>query len=119
MQTRGGTFEESVANALCALDAAEPQFQLWRSTDPHPDVELELMHLQSLALLADHRGRHLVAHPSNRSPLEDDHDLVESLTSAHVELVGHASADLDITGLKFLTEMGALCQGVRHYVDRH
>lgn len=119
MQTRGRTFEESVTDALGVLHAAEVQFQEWRSTRSGPDVELELLHLRALALLTAHRGGQLGDQLATPSPVEDRHDLVDSLTSAHARLVELASGRDDMTFLSFVVDVGAVCQGVRRYVVRH
>lgn len=73
------------------------------------------MYLYSLALLADQRGRHLVGRLPDKIDVDEDRDLAELLDSAHDRLTVQTTGLEPFVVLEFVSEVGAVCRGVRRY----
>lgn len=117
-------FDRSAAEAIGVLGSASVQLQRMCAVAGNRRDENDLMYLSSLALLAAHRGRHLV----DEIPAVDVvdaargaavEDLSALLASTHDELIEHTSGLDEFVVLEFVGEVGALCRGVRRYVEHH
>lgn len=117
--TTSPEFEQAAVNAIGVLGAATVQLQRMRADVHEFDDEHELMHLYSLALLAGQRGRHLVHEYPDEISVALDRDLAELLSSSHDQLIDQTSGLEPFVVLEFISEVGALCRGVRRYVHDH
>ena len=112
-------FEQAAVNAIGVLGTATSQLQRMRADVHEFEPEHELMNLHSLALLADQRGRHLVDLFPDNIDIDHDRDLAELLDSAHEHLIAQTTGLEPFVVLEFVSEVGALCRGVRRYVHGH
>lgn len=119
--TTSPQFDQAAVNAIGSLWAARTQLTRMRTDAHEVEDEHELMHLCSLALLADQRGRHFVDDCPEEAGGEHTHcqDLVGLLNSSHDQLIAQTSGLEPLNVLEFVNEVGALCRGVRRYVHRH
>ncbi|KAA1397838.1 hypothetical protein [Aeromicrobium ginsengisoli] len=117
--TTSPEFEQAAVKAIGVLGAAKVQLQRMRADVHEFEDEQELMYLYSLALLADQRGRHLVDDYPDEVYIAPDRDLTELLSSSHDQLIARTSGLEPFVVLEFVSEVGALCRGVRRYVHDH
>jgi hypothetical protein len=117
--TTSPQFEQAAVKAIGVLDAAKLQLQRMRADVHEFEEEQELMYLCSLALLAGQRGRHLVDEYLDEVNIAPDRDLAELLSSSHDQLIAQTSGLEPFVVLEFVSEVGALCRGVRRYVHDH
>jgi len=117
--TASPEFEKAAVKAIGVLEAAKVQLQRMRADVHEFEEERELMYLCSLALLAGQRGRHLVDEYLDEVNIAPDRDLAELLSSSHDQLIAQTSGLEPFVVLEFVSEVGALCRGVRRYVHHH
>lgn len=111
-------FEHAVRSALRVLGHVHQLLKRLRPGVDSLDDELELLHLSSLVTLAQQRGRHLV--DGGDVPLETpaDRNLPALLVSIHDELITVMPTPASFLTLQFVSEIGALVQGVTRHVER-
>ena len=117
--TTSPEFAQAAVNAIGVLGATKVQLQRMRADVHEFDDEHELMYLYSLALLAGQRGRHLVDEYPDEVDVAPDRDLAELLSSSHDQLIAQTSGLEPFVVIEFVSEVGALCRGVRRYVHDH
>ena len=117
--TASPEFEQAAVKTIGVLDAAKLQLQRMRADVHEFEEEHEVMYLYSLALLAGQRGRHLVDEYFDEVDIAPDRDLAELLRSSHDQLIAQTSGLEPFVVLEFVSEVGALCRGVRRYVHDH
>jgi len=111
--------EQATVNAIGVLGTATTELRRMRADVREFEAEHELMYLYSLALLADQRGRHLVGRLPDKIDVDEDRDLAELLDSAHDQLTAQTTGLEPFVVLEFVSEVGAVCRGVRRYAHGH
>lgn len=108
-------FERSVAEALAALRDLEEAVRRTRAERHCPEHELDLLRLETTALLTRHQGLHLIGPDTGLPASPHGEDQVARLVVAHHRLVDHTTAATTFAGLEFVNDIGALCREVgRH-----
>ncbi len=113
-------FESAAAHAVGMLESASGLLQgRWDATDDLLD-QTDLLYLSSMAQLAACRGWHFISEgsPVDVAVISVD-ELADKLAAAHHLLVEHVTGLDTFEVLQFVDEVGALCQGMRRYVQRH
>ena len=112
-------FDQLATTAIGVLEVASVQLNRMCTDASDMRDENELMYLASIAQLAAQRGMHLVEEIPDVAGNSARGDLVGLLATMHVQLVEHTSGLDDFVVLEFISEFGALCRGVRRYVQHH
>lgn len=111
-------FARATIDGLSVLSNAQSQLKRQHQSAERPIDQFELMQLCTLSLLTFHRGLHLVDGVPELVETVDELDLVNSLVTAHDELVAHTSGLASFSALQFVNEFGELCRQVKAYVER-
>lgn len=113
-------FDHAVTEVLAVLDTTSTRLERMYASAENLLAENDLDYLLSLSQLAEQRGLHLVDEiPPRMHMLETDDlaDLTDQLAAAHDDLIENSSALDDFVVLEFVNEIGALCRGMRRYVE--
>lgn len=112
-------FDRLATTAIGVLEVATVQLNRMCTDASELRDENDLMYLASVAQLAAQRGMHLVEVIPDGAGDSAPGDLVGLLATLHVQLVEHTSGLDDFVVLEFVSEVGALCRGVRRYGEHH
>lgn len=112
-------FEHAVRSAVGVLEHVHEMLERLRAGVDSLDDELELLHLTSLTVLAQQRGQHLVSGDEVSLDQSVNRSLPTLLASIHDELITVMPIPASFLALQFVSEIGALVQGVTRHVERH
>lgn len=116
---KSAQFEQAVRRALGVLTSVRELLERPRTGGDSTDDELQILHLSSLAMLAQQRGQYLLNGGEVSCEQPAGEQLPSVLAAMHDELVATMPTPSSFQALQFVSEIADVLQGVTRHVERH